>query len=356
MVEKLELTRKHFSFLEKLSNALGVSGEEGEVRRLVLDELRDVSLEWKVDSIGNLLITRKGSSPRRLKVMVAAHMDEVGLMITQDLGEGLFRVETLGGIDPRHLPGKSFIIGKEHVPGVLGTRHVHLTTAQERKQTIPIDKIRLDAGPGKSNIQPGDRAAFSTRLKRIGPSLCGKALDDRLGVAVLVELVRSTFNNIDLLAAFTVQEETGLRGAKVAANHFKPDLAIVLDATPANDLPAYDGSENIIYNTHLGQGSAIYISDRGTISDPRLVRLVEAVAIKEDIPSQHRQPGSGGTDAGAIHKELGGIPSISISVPCRYLHSTASLVRVTDYLNQIELLKAVLKSIHPDLLTQERNP
>jgi len=348
------LTRQQYSFIEKLSNALAVSGEEGEIRRLVLDELHPVTIDFTVDTIGNLLITRKGSSTKRLRVMVAAHMDEVGLMVTQDMGDGLFRAEKLGGIDTRQLPGKSYIIGKDHIPGVLGTRHVHLTTPQDQKQKIPMDHLRLDVGPGKNNIQVGDRATFSTRLQRMGPSLCGKALDDRLGVATLVELIKSSPANIDLLAAFTVQEETGSRGARVAANHFKPDLAIVLDATPANDLPTFDGSENGIYNSILGQGPAIYINDWEAISDPRLVRLVEAVAEKEVIPCQRRQPGEVGTDAGAIHLEVGGIPSISISIPCRYLHSAASMVRIKDYLNQVYLMKAVLKSIHPDLLTQER--
>jgi tetrahedral aminopeptidase len=173
-----------------------------------------------------------------------------------------------------------------------------------------VDSLRIDVGPGNSSkVKVGDRATFATRFSRTGASLRAKALDDRLGVATLIELVKNAPANIDLLAAFTVQEEVGLRGAKVAAYALEPDVAIALDSTPANDLPAWDGSENTRYNTRLGEGPAIYVADAATLSDPRLIRLLVETAQAAGIPYQIRQPGGGGTDAGAMHKQRAGIPT-----------------------------------------------
>ena len=169
----------------------------------------------------------------RMRVMLTAHMDEVGFMLVSDEGEGLFRFETIGGIDVRQLPGKAVLVGREHVPGVIGARPIHLTTREENKQKIPLDALRIDTGPGTSKVKPGEYASFATRFRRTGPSLMAKALDNRLGVATLIELLKHAPAGIDLLAAFTVQEEIGLRGAKVAAYALNPDMGIALDATPA---------------------------------------------------------------------------------------------------------------------------
>jgi endoglucanase len=177
-----------------------------------------------------------------------------------------------------------------------------------------------------------------------------KSIDDRIGVATLIELFKQAPPNIDLCAAFSVQEEIGLRGAKVAAQYFNPDLAIVIDATPANDLPLHDRSENVAYNTKLGLGPAIYIADGSTLHDPRLVRFLRETAEAEKIPYQIRQPGGGGTDSGAIQRSLAGIPSVSVSVPHRYTHSPISLARVEDWKNTINLLHAALKRVTPELL------
>ena len=184
--------------------------------------------------------------------------------------------------------------------------------------------------------------------------IIAKALDNRLGVVTLLELVKNAPANIDLLAAFSVQEEIGLRGAKVAAYAFDPDLAIVVDATPANDQPTWDGEENLFYNTKLGLGPAIYIEDSSTFSDPRIVRFITETAQTEKIAIQFRQPNGGGTDAGAIHKARLGIPSISVSVPHRYSHTAASIARLDDWKNTFTLLHAVLKHLTPDLLASDR--
>ena len=195
----------------------------------------------------------------------------------------------------------------------------------------------------------GDRACYATRFEQVGPSLRGKALDNRLGVATLVELVKHAPENVELLAAFTVQEEIGARGARVAAYAFNPDLAIVIDSTPANDLPVWDGSENAFYNTRLDAGPAIYIHDAGTLSDPRLIRHLADTADALGIPYQFRQPGSGGTDAGAIHRQRAGIPSVSVSVPGRYAHTAVLLCRLADWQNTLALLYAALVRIKPDI-------
>jgi endoglucanase len=340
--------------LEKLCNAMAVSGDEGEVRQIVLDEIKGYADQVKVDALGNVLVTRIGSGENRLKVMLAAHMDEVGFMLAVDEGEGIFRFETVGSIDLRQLPGKAVIVGKEHLPGVIGARPIHLVKDEELKNKIPLENLRIDLGPGSAKVKAGDRATFATRFQRSGPSIIAKALDNRLGVATLIELVRHAPANIDLLAAFTVQEEVGLRGAKVAAYDFDPDLAIAVDSTPANDLPTWDGEENTAYNTKLGLGPAIYVADGGTLSDPRLVRHLAATAEAEAIPYQLRQPGGGPTDASAIHKQRAGIPSVSVSVPGRYAHTAAGLARLDDWKNTLALLHAALSQMPSELLTSER--
>ena len=216
------------------------------------------------------------------------------------------------------MPGKPVLVGKDNLPGVIGAKPIHLTEEGETERKIPIDALRIDVGQGGSKVKVGDRATFATRFRQLGPSLVGKALDNRLGVATLIELVKNPPANIELLAAFTVQEEIGLRGARVAAYAFNPDLAIALDSTPAVDLPIWDDSENTQYNTRLDAGPAIYIADIGTLSDPRLVRHLAQTGDELGIPYQFRQPGGGGTDAGAIHKVRSGIPTVSVSVPGRY--------------------------------------
>jgi endoglucanase len=177
-----------------------------------------------------------------------------------------------------------------------------------------------------------------------------KAIDDRIGVATLIELLKHAPSNIDLLAAFTVQEEVGLRGAQVAAYTFDPDLAIAIDSTPAYDLPKYDGSENAVYNTKLGLGPAIYVYNSATVDDPRLVRFLQEAAEAKAIPYQIRQPGGGGTDAGAIQRTRGGVPVVSVSVPHRYTHSPVSIARVDDWKHTLSLLSAALRKMTPDLI------
>ncbi len=338
--------------LEKLCNVIAVSGDEGEVRKIVLEEIKPYADEVKVDALGNVLAARQGRtrSRKRMRVMLDAHMDEVGFMIVAEDGEGIYRFETVGGIDVRHLVGKQVFVGRERTPGVIGGKPIHLMDAGERTRKAPLDSLRIDVGPsGKAKVS--DRAGFATKFRRVGPSIMSKSIDDRIGVATLIELVKHAPSNIDLCAAFTVQEEIGLRGAKVAAQYFDPDLAIAIDSTPAHDLPMFDGGENITYNTKLGRGPAIYLADGSTLYDPRLVRFLQETAEAQSIPHQFRQPGGGGTDSGAIQLALAGIPTVSVSVPHRYTHSPVSIARVEDWKNTINLLHAALKRTAPALIT-----
>lgn len=346
--------------LRRLCNASAVSGDEGAVRKIILEELRPFADEIKVDSLGNVLVTKRGQGKNRPRVMLAAHMDEIGFMITHDEGDGIFRFEVVGGLDQRILAGKPVIVGRKHIPGVIGAKAIHLTSPSERKNSISLENLRIDVGIGGNNkIKPGDRATFPPNFVQIGRgsnlSIRSKALDDRIGVTTLIEVVKKAPSNIDLLAAFTVQEEIGLRGATVAAYAFDPEIAIALDCTPAYDLPNWEvEEENTRYNTRLDAGPAIYISDRGTLSDPRLIRHLVETGEAAGIPFQYRQPGGGGTDAGAIHKARAGIPSVSVSVPGRYMHTPAGLVRLSDWRNTVALVYTALHRLSPELLEEER--
>jgi len=345
---------EQLALLERLSNACAVSGDEGEVRKIVLEEIRPYVDEVKIDALGNVLATKHGAGEKRIRVMLAAHMDEVGVMITSEDGDGVYRFETVGGISASDLPGKVLWVAKDHIPGVIGIRPIHLTDADERRRPVDIDSLRLDVGSRKDKVKAGDRATFATRFVQQGPSLRGKALDDRLGVATLIQIIKHAPSHLDIQAAFTVQEEIGLRGARVAAFAFNPNLAIILDSTPAFDLPAWDADENLRYNTRLGAGPAIYIADSSTLSDPRLVRYLIKTAEAHRIPYQIRQPGGGGTDAGAIHKQLEGIPSVSVSVPGRYHHSPAAIARRADWQDTTSLVAAALFDLTPEVLAGER--
>jgi endoglucanase len=345
----LSIGTTQLKLLEKLCNAMSVSGDEGEVRRIILEEVKPYADEVKVDALGSVLVRKTGTGKKPLRVLLDAHMDEVGFMIVNDDGDGFFQFETVGGIDPRHLVGKQVIVGKDHVAGVIGAKPIHLTTADERINTISVDAMRIDLGPeGKAKV--GDRATFATQFKRVGPSIMSKSIDDRIGVAILIELLKHAPKNIELCLSFSVQEEVGLRGATVAAHYFNPDLAIAIDSTPARDLPDYEGNENITYNTKLGFGPAIYVANSSTIDDPRLVRFLEETAIAEKIQYQFRQPGGGGTNAGAIQRSRAGVPVVSVSVPHRYTHSPISVSRVDDWKNTLNLLHVALKKMTRELL------
>ena len=344
--------------LRQLSEAVAVSGDEGAVRRLILDAIAGSVDDVRVDALGNVLAVKKGAG-RGERLLVAAHMDEVGFMVTGIDSDGSLRFEIVGSIDERVLLGKPVLVGPKRLPGVIGAMPVHLVSADQRTAVVKATRMRIDIGAdseaaAKKLVKPGDRAGFASEFSVLGPSFRGKALDDRLGCAALVELLRGPAFHFDLHAAFTVQEEVGLRGAKVAAFATDPQAAFVLDCTPANDLPhSNEEKENTQYNTRLGLGPAIYVADRATISDQRLVAHLQRTAERAGLPYQLRQPGGGGTDAGAIHLAREGVPSVSLSVPGRYLHTPFSIARADDWRHAMALMRAALEAWTPAVLKRK---
>ncbi|MGQ9608684.1 MAG: M42 family metallopeptidase [bacterium] len=326
-------------FLEKLSNASGVSGNEKEVRQILKDEISQYVDEIYSDSMGNLFAIKKGNEK---KVMITAHMDEIGLFVDMVENNGYVRFKKIGGIDDRVLLSKKVYVGENKNPGIIGMKPIHLQTPSERGQNvIGSDDMYIDMGlTGKDEklVKVGDTAVFATQFSQSGDILMGKAFDDRAGCAVLTELLKKTYP-FTLYGVFTVQEESGLRGAKIAAYHVNPDFAFVLEGTTAGDTPT---KRDISPSTNLGAGPAITIMDRATISNRGLVNLLVDTANKEKIPYQFKRTVTGGTDAGVIHLTHGGIPTVTVSVPVRYIHTPVSLMRFSDFQNTIELMHKTL--------------
>ncbi len=339
------------SLLEELSNAFGPSGCEDDVRRLLARALRGKVDDLQADALGNLIAFKRGSGPGpRLKVMVDAHTDEVGLMITRIEKNGLLGFQAIGGIDDRLLLAKGVVIGDKRIPGVILSPPVHLTKPEQREQIITINQLAIDMGASseeeaKSLVKIGDYATFDTRFQVLDAeglrTVKGKALDDRAGCAAAAALADGEYP-VDLYLSFNAQEEVGLRGARVAAFRIEPDVAFALEGTICDDTPK---DQDVSPTTRLGQGPAITIMDHSFIADRRLVRLLVDTAQARGIPYQFKQPGVGGTDAGAIHLSRTGVPSAAIAVPCRYIHSPVSLLSLNDLDHLVSLMKAALVAL-----------
>ena len=335
--------------LEKLSNARGVSGNEVEVRDILIDAVKSHVTEYRVDTIGNLITYKraKGAHKSTLKVMIAAHMDEVGLIVVHHDSNGHLRFRKVGGIDDRALLSKVVLIGKDKIPGVIGVKPIHLLKADERKQVIDSESMTIDIGAkskedAQSAVQIGDYATFATEFGEMGDGLVkGKSLDDRTGCAVLAEVLKRDYP-FDLYAVFTAQEEVGVRGARVAAFAIEPDAAFVLESTVCDDSPK---KKDVSPTTRLGEGPAITMADRSFIADQRLVKLLVETAKENRIPYQIKQPMIGGTDAGRIHLTKEGVPSVAVAVPTRYIHSPVSLLSLRDYQNTVALMTKALPKL-----------
>ncbi len=340
--------------LEKLSNARGVSGNEAEVRDILIDTVKHHVQEHRVDSIGNLITFKKAKGTRQrssLKVMIAAHMDETGLMIVHHDAHGYLRFAKVGGIDDRVLLSKVVLIGKDKKPGVIGVKPVHLLKPKEREQVVEHDALYIDIGAkSKEEAQGaakiGDYATFATEFAEMGDGLVkGKALDDRTGCALLAEIVKRDYP-FDLYGVFTVQEEVGVRGARVAAYAIEPDVAFALESTVCDDSPK---EKDISPTTRLGNGPAITVADNSLIADQRLVNLLISTAKENRIPYQIKQPMIGGTDAGRIHITKAGVPSAAVAVPTRYLHSPVNLLSMKDFENTLALMTKALPKLNKSL-------
>jgi endoglucanase len=276
-------------------------------------------------------------------------------------GDGLVRFTGIGGIDDRILPGLRVKVGDSAIPGVIVWAPIHKTGGQNN--TVKMDALRIDIGADGKNgvsgkVSRGDRIAFDTRFTEMSDRVvCGKAFDDRAGCALLVDLLQGGPYPVDVLVAFTVQEEVGLRGARVAAQALNPDIAIVLEGTTAHDLPdpTADSDDSSRRNpaTRMGHGPALTVMDRSMIADPRLLAFMRRTADDSGIPYQLKTALGGGTDAGAIHVANAGVPSAVMSLPCRYIHSPAAMLHRDDYDNALRLLQAALNGLTPDVLKRD---
>lgn len=337
--------------LQELSNAFGPSGCEAEVARLLARTLKGRVDDLQVDALGNLIAFKRGVGPEpRLKVMIDAHTDEVGLMITRIEKNGLLGFRAVGGVDDRLLLAKGVLVGPKRIPGVVVAPPVHLTKPDQRENAIPIDQLAIDIGAtsedeAKGLVRLGEYAIFDTQFEVLADDglrvVKGKAFDDRVGCAIAASLVEDEFE-VDLYLAFSAQEEVGLRGAQVAAYRIEPDVAFALEGTVCDDMPK---DSDVSPTTVLGNGPAITVMDRSFIADQRLVHLLVDLAAELDVPYQFKQPGVGGTDAGAIHLSRTGVPSVTLAVPCRYIHSPVTLLSMNDYEHLATLLKAALKAL-----------
>lgn len=328
--------------LEKLSNASGVSGYENEIRQVIKSELSSYVDELSTDSIGNLFATKRGDGTGP-EVMVAAHMDEVGLFVDFIESKGFLRFRKVGGVDDRVLLSQRVYIGEKKSPGIIGTKPIHLKKADERRKVIRSDDMFIDVGANSKDeaqkiARVGDPVVFAAKFVQSDNILRGKAFDDRAGCGVLVELLKKSYP-FTLHGVFTVQEELGLRGARIAAYALNPDFGFALEGTTAGDMPS---KRDVSPSTNMGAGPAITIMDRSFISDKRLVNLLVDTAKRENIPYQFKRTITGGTDAGAIHLARGGVPSVTVSVPTRYIHAPVGMIHLSDFQNTVELMYKTL--------------
>ncbi|MGI6574432.1 MAG: M42 family metallopeptidase [bacterium] len=333
--------------LKQLSEAFGPPGQEDEVRNILKKEIAPHVDSFWTDTIGNLLAKKEGTSKSGPKIFLAAHMDEVALMVTGIDKNGFLKVKTLGGIDQRILVAKTVYVGRKRIPGVIGSKAIHLLDVADMKKALQLKELFVDIGAKSKEdaeqlVSLGDGVVFQSAFAQIGNNYYkGKALDDRVGCAALVRLLQQEYPGT-IYAAFTVQEEVGLRGSRVAAYGIYPDLAIVLEATAAADVPEAKSHQMA---TRLGQGPAVTIMDSTLVADPKLLRDLQKIAAATQIPYQWREFAQGGTDGGMLHLTGSGIPTLVISVPCRYLHAPVSIIAGKDYENLIQLVHAYLKQL-----------
>jgi len=335
--------------LKRLTEACGGPGQEDEVRDLIRAEVKDLADQVTTDALGNLIAVKKGTKAGP-KVMIAAHMDEVALMIMGIEKNGLLKFSPIGGIDPRVLVAKTVVIGKNRVPGVIGSKPIHLQRPDERKKALTIEEMYIDIGVSKKEgaerlVNVGDLAYFTTEFAEIGPDkFKAKALDDRVGCAMLIDILKDSYQ-FPLYGVFTVQEEVGLRGAGTAAYQVQPDLALVLEGTTASDVPEIPEHKHA---TTVGKGPSLTVMDSSVIPDPRLVAKLMQLAEKHNIPVQYRRNTAGGTDAGKIQQSRQGVPVAVIALPCRYIHSPVAVGSQTDYDHAVKLVKLFLHSLEEE--------
>ena len=317
--------------LKRLCTADGISGDESAVRELILEEIRPFADEITVDGLGNILVFKKGRKAAPKKLMISAHMDEVGFIVTYINSDGTLKFDCVGGISDSAAFARSVRVGKNRLAGVVCAKPLHLLSADEKKKSPPVSSLLIDIGAqsreeAEKYVSPGDSVTFDTVYEDRDGRIISKAIDDRFGCLVLIELIKSELE-YDTCFCFAVQEEIGLRGAKAAAFTIAPDVAIVVEATTASDVPFAQGADRVC---RVGEGAVITFMDHSTMYDRELYRIAFECAAENGVKAQTKTKIAGGNDAGAIHTSRGGVRTLAVSVPCRYIHSCESLASVDD--------------------------
>lgn len=335
--------------LKRICEAPGVSGFEQRIRELVLSEVKDLVDEIEIDNMGNVMAIRRGKSDKR--VMVAAHMDEIGFIVNHIDDDGFIRFLPLGGFDPKTLTAQRVIVhGDKDLIGVMGTKPIHIMKPEERSKAVPITDYFVDMGMSKADLTKyigiGDPITRERELIEMGDCVNSKSLDNRVSVFILIETLRKLKEvelPYDLYAVFTVQEEVGLRGAISSAHLIDPDFGFGLDVTIAYDVPGSQAHENV---TKLGKGAAIKVLDGSVISDYRMVNYLKQCAEEEQIDYQLELLPAGGTDTAAVQRfgKKGSIAG-AISIPLRHMHQSTEMANKADVFSCVELLSVALSKL-----------
>lgn len=341
----------NYDLLKSLCETPGVSGHEDAMRALVTRELQSLTDTLTVDPLGNLVATKNGTGGPR--IMLAAHMDEIGFLVKFVDDKGFLRLQPVGGWDPRTMVAQRVYVQGFTGETLLGTlmpaaKPIHQLTPEERSKPAKIEEFFVDLGlPGsrvKELVEIGDPVTMARTTERVGGNVVSKSLDDRLCVFVMIEALRAVgAHQAEIIAVATVQEEVGVRGAITAAQALRPDVGVALDVTLANDFPGPPEHE---YVSKLGDGPAINIMDSMSISNPKLVKHLRRVAEQNSIPYQLDMLLGGGTDAAGIQKVGAGIPIVTLSVPTRYIHTVNEMASVSDIEASITLLARYLEDAH----------
>lgn len=334
--------------LASICEIAGAPGFEQRVRTLVIEQLKDVVDEYSIDNMGNLTTIVRGKSSDK-KVMIAAHMDEIGFIVTHIDDHGFVRFHTLGGFDPKTLTAQRVIIhGKKDLIGVMGSKPIHVMTAAERTKVPKTTDYFIDLGMPKAEvikfISVGDSITRQRELIEMGDCVNCKSIDNRVSVFILIETLKQLKNcPYDVYGVFTVQEEVGIRGAQVATLAIQPDFGFGLDTTIAYDVPGASAHEKI---TELGKGAAIKIMDSQTICDYRMVRYMKELAEKKNITTQVEILPAGGTDTMGIQRFTpGGSIAGAVSIPTRHIHQVIEMAHKEDILQSIDLLSACIENL-----------
>jgi putative aminopeptidase FrvX len=333
--------------LKEICETAGAPGFENRIRNIVLREVTPLVDNVTIDNMGNVTAIKKGLKDK--KVMVAAHMDEIGFIVTHIDDKGFLRFHTLGGFDPKTLTAQRVIVhGKQDILGVMGCKPIHVMTPEERNKVVPITDYFIDLGLPKEEVEKivsvGDPITRQRDLIEMGTCVNCKSIDNRVSVFILIEVLRELKNSpYSVYAVFTVQEEVGLRGASVAAHSINPDFGFGLDTTIAFDVPGAQEHEMI---TKLGAGTAIKIMDSSTICDARMVRFMQETADKNKIKWQNEILTGGGTDTAGVQR-MGKTGAIAgcVSIPTRHIHQSIEMADKSDIRASIDLLKCCIESL-----------